>query len=47
MNRFLSLIAGAFLMAFCLVPAEAWAGEPVFSLVFSANTIGTYKPCPS
>jgi hypothetical protein len=35
------------LLASCLAPGGAWAGEPVLSLVFNANTIGTYKPCPS
>ncbi|MBF0482077.1 MAG: hypothetical protein HQK81_12115 [Desulfovibrionaceae bacterium] len=47
MNRLISLLACAFAVASCLAPAGALAGEPVLSLAFSANTIGTYKPCPS
>jgi hypothetical protein len=47
MQRFLPLIVGALVLLSGLGLPRAWAGEPVFSLIFNANTIGNYRPCPS
>ena len=45
--RTLALVAVAAMALAVLAPKNATAGQPLVSIVYSANDFGEYHPCPT